>query len=109
MSAQDFAVLCYHFNVCEVPGGDWSKYALKPGGASGNYKQFLDRRLPTSGPFYCANIPATVRKRSTQKTMNIPIRKIYRTIAVEAQQNAGVQGALKDGEHDVADSVMSLP
>eukprot|EP00959_Pyramimonas_sp_CCMP1952_P366406 7674031-Pyramimonas_sp.AAC.1 len=24
MSAQDFAVLCYHFNVCEVPGGDWS-------------------------------------------------------------------------------------
>jgi hypothetical protein len=109
MSAQDFTVLCHCFDVCEVPGGSWSAYAMKPGPSSGNYKKFLDSRPPGCGPFYYADIPGTNRKDNNQQTICIPFRKIYRTIASEVKNSEYIQEALRDGEHDLPNSVMSAP
>eukprot|EP00959_Pyramimonas_sp_CCMP1952_P459239 9477927-Pyramimonas_sp.AAC.3 len=109
MSAQDFCILCHYMSVCDVPGADWGKYASPPGKPSGSYKSHLDRRLPSSGPYYYADMPMRIRKQAHISSQRVPFRQVFRTIADEVKADPYVRDMLEEGREDDFDSILSLP
>ena len=96
LTAKDFAITCHWCNEARVQGADFSRCALGPNEATGNYQKKIDRALGLFPHQYHIDTPMVPKSQTTRVVRKIPMNPIHEAVAREIRADPTILEKIKE-------------